>query len=62
MPQAEVQPKSTKLRVRAQSALINKGAERLKIWERAEGMWEHRKPDPIKKFNKMRKEMDRKLP
>jgi len=48
--------------VRAQSALINKGAERLKIWERAEGMWEHRKPDPIKELNKMRKEVDRKLP
>ena len=42
--------------------LIKKGKERLKVWERAEGMWEHRKPDPIKELDKMRKEMDRKLP
>jgi len=62
MPHTATQPRPTKPKVRAHSALINKGAERLKIWERAEGMWEHRKPDPIKELNKMRKEMDRKLP
>jgi hypothetical protein len=61
MPHAETQPRP-KMKARAGVALIKKGQERLKIWERAEGMWEHRKPDPIKELNKMREEMDRKLP
>jgi len=61
MPQAETQPRP-RPKARAESALIKKGEERLKIWEKAEGMWEHRKPDPIKELNKIRKEMDRKLP
>ena len=61
MPHAQTQPRS-KVKARAEVALIKKGQERLKIWERAEGMWEHRKPDPIKELNKMRKEMERKLP
>ena len=61
MPRTETQP-SPKVKARAKGALIKKGQERLKIWERAEGMWEHRKPDPIKELNKMRKEMERKLP
>jgi hypothetical protein len=61
MPQTETQPRP-RPKARAESALIKKGEERLKIWEKAEGMWEHRKPDPIKELNKIRKEMDRKLP
>ena len=61
MSQTGVQPQPN-TKTRAELALIKKGAERLKIWEQAEGMWEHRKPDPIKELNKMRKEMDRKLP
>ncbi|HTN73295.1 MAG TPA: hypothetical protein VMO00_19600 [Methylomirabilota bacterium] len=61
MPHTETQPKTTKAKARASAALINKGKERLKIWEQAEGMWENRKPDPIKELNKIRKEMDRKL-
>mgnify|MGYP001565824349 len=54
----------TKPQIRPRSApsLIKKGKDRLKIWEKAEGMWKHRKPDPIKELNKMRKEWDRKLP
>ena len=58
MSQAPIEPKQ-KLRA---VPLMKKGKERLKVWERAEGMWEHRKPDPIQELNKMRKEMDRKLP
>jgi len=61
MPQTETQPRP-RPKARAEAALIKKGAERLKIWEKAEGMWEHRKPDPLKELNKIRKEMDRKLP
>ena len=61
MPHTEIQPKP-KMKGSAESALIKKGQERLRIWEQAEGMWEHRKPDPIKDLNKIRKEMDRKLP
>jgi hypothetical protein len=38
------------------------GEERGKIWEKAQGMWKHRKPDPIKEHRKIRKELDRKLP
>jgi hypothetical protein len=60
MPQTTTQP-GLKVKGGAQSVLIKKGQERLKIWEKAEGMWEHRKPDPIKELNKIRKEMDRKL-
>jgi hypothetical protein len=61
MPQTELQSKP-KARARAEAALVKKGQERLRIWEKAEGMWEHRKPDPIKELNKIRKEMDRTLP
>jgi hypothetical protein len=60
MPHTETQPKP-KMKRRAESALLKKGPERLRIWEKAEGMWEYRKPDPIKELNKIRKEMDRKL-
>jgi hypothetical protein len=42
--------------------LVLNGEERGKIWAKARGMWKNRKPDPMKELNKMRKEMDRKLP
>ena len=61
MPQAHTQPKPISTKAGATAALIKKGEERLKIWERAEGMWEHRTPDPSKELNKIRKEMDRKF-
>ena len=55
MPQAHTQSKPISTKAHATAALIKKGEERLKIWERAEGMWEHRKPDPSKELNKIRK-------
>ena len=61
MPQAHTHSKPISTKARATAALIKKGEERLKIWERAEGMWEHRKPNPSKELNKIRKEMDRKV-
>lgn len=61
MPHTKIQPRP-RVKRRAESALPKKGSERLRIWEQAEGMWEHRKPDPIKELNKIRKELDRKLP
>ena len=61
MPQAHTHSKPISTKACARAALIKKGEERLKIWERAEGMWEHRKPDPIKELSKIRKEMDRKV-
>ena len=61
MPQAHTHSKPISTKARATAALIKKGEERWKIWERAEGMWEHRKPDPIKGLNKIRKEMARKF-
>ena len=42
--------------------IVLNGEERGKIWEKARGMWKHRKPDPIKEHQKIRKELDRKLP
>jgi len=50
------------MKPRVSSPLIKKGEARLRIWEKAEGMWKDRKPDPIKELNKIRKEWDRKLP
>jgi hypothetical protein len=38
-----------------------KGKERLQLWEQARGMWKHRKPDPIRELQKMRKEWERNL-
>ena len=35
--------------------------ERVLIWERARGMWKHKKSDPILELKKMRKEWDRQL-
>jgi hypothetical protein len=35
--------------------------ERISIWEKARGMWKHRKPEPIQELKKIRKEWDRKL-
>ena len=58
MPHTTTKPKSEPRAV----PLIKKGIDRLKIWEKAEGMWEHRKPDPIKELEKIRKEWDRPLP
>ncbi len=34
--------------------------ERILIWEKAHGMWKHRKPEAIQELNKMRKEWERK--
>lgn len=36
--------------------------ERLAVLRKLKGAWKHRKPDPIKELNKMRKEWERKLP
>lgn len=36
--------------------------ERLAIWQKLQGMWKNRRPDPIKELEKMRREWDRKLP
>jgi hypothetical protein len=33
--------------------------ERLSVWEKARGMWKHRKPDPIKELTTMRREWER---
>ena len=46
---------------RMNPVLLNR-EERGKIWQQARGMWKDRKPDPIKKLKKMRKEWERKLP
>ncbi|MGH7964667.1 MAG: hypothetical protein ACRERD_23120 [Candidatus Binatia bacterium] len=35
--------------------------ERLRVWGKAEGIWKHRKPDPIKELRKMRKEWEHDL-
>lgn len=35
--------------------------DRLEILKSIRGMWKHRKPDPIKELNKMRREWERKL-
>ena len=43
------------------SPYIKKGKERLKAFDALQGMWKHRKPDPIKELNKIRKGWDRKL-
>ena len=37
------------------------GEERGKIWEKAQGMWKDRKPDPVKEHRKIRKEWDGKF-
>ena len=42
--------------------IVLSGEERGKIWEKVRGMWKNRKPDPIKEHQKIRKELDRKLP
>jgi hypothetical protein len=36
--------------------------DRLLIWERARGIWRHKKGDPIRELAKMRREWNRKLP
>ena len=36
--------------------------ERLSAWEKARGMWKHRKPDPVKELAKIRKEWERGKP
>jgi hypothetical protein len=36
--------------------------ERLKLWQRAEGVWKHRTPDPVKKLETMRQEWDHDVP
>jgi hypothetical protein len=36
--------------------------ERLRVLNNIRGMWNNRKPDPIKELEKIRKEWDRKLP
>jgi len=33
--------------------------ERLSAWEKARGIWKHRRPDPIKELKAMRKEWER---
>jgi hypothetical protein len=35
--------------------------ERLVVLQKLKGAWKHRKPDPIKELNKMRKEWERKF-
>ena len=42
--------------------IVLNGEERGKIWEKARGMSKHSKPDPIKEHQKIRKELDRKVP
>jgi len=42
--------------------IVLNGEERGKIWEKVRGIWKNRKPDPIKEHQKIRKELDRKLP
>jgi len=36
--------------------------ERFAVLQKLKGVWKHRKPDPIKELNKMKKEWERKLP
>ena len=38
---------------------VRKGEDRATIWEKAQGMWKNRKPDPIKELRKIRKEWER---
>ena len=35
--------------------------ERISIWEKARGMWKHKKPEPIQELKKMRREWERKV-
>jgi hypothetical protein len=40
-------------------APAEQGADRGTVWAKARGMWKNRKPDPIKEWQKLRKEWDR---
>ena len=44
------------------SRVLPTSKERFLIWEKARGMWQNRKPDPIKILKRTRKESERKLP
>jgi hypothetical protein len=43
------------------SPLFLTGQERLLLLRNIRGMWKHRKPDPIKELEKMRREWDREI-
>jgi hypothetical protein len=43
------------------SPLLLNGQERLLLLRNIRGMWKHRKPDPIKELEKMRREWDREI-
>ena len=38
--------------------LVITGRERLTIWERVQGMWKHRTPDPITELEQMHNEWE----
>jgi len=40
------------------SPLARKDGDRGRIWEEIRGMWKNRKPDPIKEWQKLRKEWE----
>jgi len=43
------------------SPLLLNGQERLLLLRNIRGMWKHRKPDPIKELENMRREWDREI-
>jgi hypothetical protein len=43
------------------SPLLLNGQERLVLLRNIRGMWKHRKTDPIKELEKMRREWDREI-
>jgi|GEM_PF-5874844 len=43
-------------------SIVLNGEERGKMWAKARGMGKHRKPEPIRDHQKVRKELDRQVP